>query len=78
MSALNADEPAQETPSIDTQQLQQQLQQQQQHNQQDILVQQPIQPPPPVSIESGRKGPYKAPFLLYFEADLPVLTVLSS
>jgi len=61
MSALNPDEPAQETPSaIDTQQLQQQLQQQQQHNQQDILVQQPIQPSTATSNEPGRKGPSTA------------------
>jgi hypothetical protein len=70
MSALNPDEPAQETPSsIDTQQLQQQLQQQQLHNQQEILVQQPLQPPNQTSNESGRKGPYTATFLLF--ADLP-------
>jgi hypothetical protein len=69
MSALNPDEPAQETPSsIDTQQLQQQLQQQQQHNQQEILVQQPIPPP---SNETGRKGPYTATFFLLADLSGP-------
>jgi polysaccharide deacetylase 2 family uncharacterized protein YibQ len=72
MSALNPDEPAQETPSsIDTQHLQQQLQQQQQHNQQEILVQQPIQPPSQSSIETGRKGPYTASPSCFLSADLP-------
>jgi hypothetical protein len=61
MSALNPDDPAQETGSVlDTQQLQQQLQQQQQHNPQEILVQQPIQAPISASNETGRKGPYTA------------------
>lgn len=77
MSALNPDEPAQDPPTIDTQQLQQQLQQQQQHNPQEILVQQPIQPPPQSSNDTGRKGPYTAPLLALF-ADLPVLIFVSS